>query len=132
MSSQPDPSPSVDLAQVRQQLQARDWDVLLNERVGEIAARLEPAPTPGAWTLVVDHSGRFRFNATRDVERPMSSWLAGQRCDYHLLLETQQVLTVTGLLDSGADLDQVLTELGQLSAWASRQELDLGEEVPLL
>lgn len=132
MTSQSDKSPFVDLAQVRQELLAHDWDVLIDERVGEIAARLEPTPTPGIWTLVVDRSGRFRFTATRDAAPPMSSRLAGQRCDYQLLLEEQRVLTVTGRLDRAADLGQVLAELGQLSAWANQPKLDLDEDVPLL
>lgn len=117
------PTISLDLGDLWQIFEDRGWDAIASDELGELAARLEYPPTPGTWTMVVDRAGRFRFGATYDIMMPIAARLEGGLRDYDFLLETQQVLTVTGQLGNEGELAGVLEELTRLAEESYRERL---------
>ena len=105
----------LDLFQLCQELRRAGWDAFASDLAGEVAARQDPAPGRGVWTLVIDRSGRWRFSATQETGIADGRELVRGGHTVRLLKQQQQVLTVTGRLDSVADLPALLAELTRLA-----------------
>lgn len=119
--TQPDPSDALDLFGLSKQLQQSGWDAYASDMTGEVAARQEHPLTRGVWHLVIDRSGRWRFTATRAIDRADSRELVRGGQTFRLLKERQQVLTIAGNLASQHDLPELLAELTQLALEESGQ-----------
>ncbi len=110
-----EPSSGLELFDLCRQLQRAGWDAFASDLAGEVAARRDPAPGRGQWSLVIDRSGRWRFTATVETAIADGRELVRGGHTFRLLKEQQQVLTVAGRLDDPADLPSVLAELTQLA-----------------
>lgn len=123
----------LDIAALTQGLEGAGWDVIADLETGEVVARLEHPPTPGVWTLVIDHSGRVRFTAVRKIGVAEGRLLwQGQR-QFRLLKESQQVLSVASSLRVEGELTELLGELGTLALTeigAGREEEDSWKQLP--
>lgn len=123
----------LDIAALAQGLEGAGWDVIANPETGEVVARLEHPPTPGVWTLVIDHSGRVRFTAVRKTRLADGRLLwQGQR-QFRLLKESQQVLRIASSLPVEGELTELLGELGALALMeigAGREEEDPWKQLP--
>lgn len=105
----------LDLFQLCQELRRAGWDAFASDLAGEVAARRDPAPDRGVWNLVIDRSGRWRFTATRKTGMADGRELVRGGHALRLMKQHQQVLTVTGRLDSVTDLSALLAELTRLA-----------------
>lgn len=105
----------IDIFGLCRQLQQADWDAFASDMTGEVAARRQPASGRGAWTLVIDRSGRWRFASTHALAA--SAGREEMRGGYPVRVqrETQQLLTVMGCLADPTDLSGLLAELAQLA-----------------
>ncbi len=113
--SQLDSSGELDLHLLCKQLLQAGWDAYTSDLAGEVAARRDQVPRGGAWSLVIDRSGRWRFTATRELGMADSRELVRGKHRWRLSKEIQQVLTVAGNLRSHDDLPELLAELTQLA-----------------
>lgn len=105
----------LDLFLLARQLQQAGWDAFASDLTGEVAARQDHLPERGAWSLVIDRGGRWRFTATSEISRAHSRELVRRGHTWRLLKERQCVLTIAGRLSSQDDLAELLAELTQLA-----------------
>lgn len=105
----------LDLLQLSSRLQQAGWDVFASDLTGEVAARRDPAGVREVWSLVVDHSGRWRFTATRQLEPANSREVSSGGQALRVLRERPHILTVTGRLVHLDDLPEMLDQLTQLA-----------------
>lgn len=123
--------PDLDLAAVANELRAAGWDVIAGRDGRELAARLDPAPAGGVWTLVVDRSGRWRCTAVRASGVPASRQTQTGGRAYRLLSTEQRIITVAGRLDASTGLPAVLGDLRALVLEESMVQVSSSEgEVP--
>ena len=128
--SQRDTSGHLDLFQLCQELRRAGWDAFASDLVGEVAARRDPAPGRGVWNLVIDRSGRWRFSAIQETGIADGRELVRSGHTLRLLKQQQQVLTMTGRLDSVADLPALLAELTRLALEESGHTRPTAEGAP--
>jgi hypothetical protein len=128
--SQLDSSGELDLYLLCKQLLQAGWDAYASDLTGEVAARRDQAPRGGAWSLVIDRSGRWRFTATHQVGMPGSRELVRGDHRWRLSKENQQILTIAGNLRSHDDLPELLAELTQLALDESGQPAPGAEGEP--
>ena len=119
--SQLDSSGQLDLHLLCQQLLQAGWDAYASDLAGEVAARRDQVSRRGAWSLVIDRSGRWRFTATHEVGIAGSRELVRGGHRWRLSKENQQILTIAGNLRSHDDLPELLAELTQLALEESGQ-----------
>ena len=116
--------PRIDLVALRDLLLCAGWDVIASDLVGEMAARFDRPPGGGVWTLVIDRAGRFKFKSTRVSAGPVKTQQLRRGRAFAVLVEDKQVLTITGRLDSEADVEPILQDLELLvegsEAWPGR------------
>ena len=103
--------PCLDLVALRDLLLCAGWDAIASELLGELAARFDRPPGGGVWTLAIDRAGRFKFKSTRANDVPVETWQRRGGRVYTLALENKRILTITGHLDSAADMEPILQEL---------------------
>ncbi len=105
----------LDLRAIADGLAAAGWDVLVGYSGDELAARLEPSPAGGVWSLVVDRSGRWRGTLTRDVAAPAARHVQIGERSYVLRRTEQRILTAAGRLSAVGDLPLILDDLAVLA-----------------
>ncbi len=105
----------LDLFLLSRQLQQAGWDAFASDLTGEVAARQDHLPKRGAWSLVIDRAGRWRFTATSEIGMAHGRELVRRGHTWRLLKERQCVLTIAGRLSNQDDLADLLAELTQLA-----------------
>jgi hypothetical protein len=110
-----DASPSgatgLDLADLSRRLQQAGWDAFASDLAGQVAARQDQRPDRAVWALVIDRNGRWRCTITRLVGITEARELPAGRQIVHLLDETRQITTITGMLQQATDLPELLAGL---------------------
>jgi len=101
----------LDLIALRDLLLSAGWDAIANDLLGEMAARFDRPPGGGVWTLAIDRAGRFKFKSTRTSAGPVKTQQLRRGRAFALSVEDKQVLTITGRLDSEAEVEPILQDL---------------------
>lgn len=102
------------LYQWRDVLVGAGWDALANDLLGEVAARMDRAPSGGLWTLGIDHAGRFKLKVTYARAGSVETQCLQSVDLVTVAIEDRHVMTIMGRLDLSADLKLVLRDLDAL------------------
>ena len=105
----------LDLVILRDLLLHAGWDAIASDLLGEMAARFDRPPGGGVSTLVIDRAGRFKFKSMRVSAGPVKTQQLRRGRAFALSVEDKQVLTITGRLDSEADVEPILQDLQLLA-----------------